>query len=183
MQKLTNKEKKVRRYVFELFIPSLHQIIRSLNHSEYQRWGGNTCRQSAIFGAYFLDQWLPEYEWEVYDGNFTDVINGKEVAFNHAWIYGVSKNGGANLFLDLSNVLKERLFIKTNVNAYPKDHEEYKNQKEVSRVQLDWRNMVGTEREYYTRLQTQVLADLLREVMLFNEDKCGLGGYVTYRQD
>ncbi len=104
------------------------------------------------------------------------------MAFNHAWIYGVSKNGGANLFLDLSNVLKERLFIKTNVNAYPKDHEEYKNQKEVNRVQLDWRNMVGTEREYYTRLQTQVLADLLREVMLFNEDKCGLGGYVTYRQ-
>lgn len=172
--KLTKQEEYVKQYTFELFIPALHHVICLKNQAEYQKWGGNTCRQSAILGAYFMSQWLPQYDWQVWDGNFTDIIYGKKCEFNHAWIYGVHKETNYGLFLDLSNVVKERLFIKTRVNAYPKSHSQYKNQIELNRTQLDWRKMLSTDIEYYTKMHSLELAQLIHQVMLFNEDTFGL---------
>ena len=172
--KLTKREEYVKKYTFELFIPTLHHTIKAFNEQEYKKWGGNTCRQSAILGAYFLNQWLPEYEWQVWDGNFTDIIRGKKYEFNHAWIYGENKQTGEGLFLDLSNVIKERLFFKTKDNVYPSYHEQYKNQKELNRVQLDWEKMLATDYEYYTKLHSMELANLLQRLMLTHEKSVGL---------
>lgn len=147
---LNDKEIMAKEYMFEVFIPSIHELIKSRNSEEYEKWGGNCCRQSAIFGAVVLSEILPEYTWTVWDGVMDDVIRGKEVNYNHAWIFG--KCDGKRLLVDLSRQYQERLFIEVKVNGYPKDHPEYANMVITSREQLDWKKAFDDDLEYYTQL-------------------------------
>ena len=150
MSMLNNIELSAKLYMFEVFIPSLHELLRKRNLEEYNKWGGNCCRQSAIFGAYTLNEMLPDYEWVVWDGEMDDIVNGKNVSYNHAWIIG--KGNGKRILVDLARSYRERLFIEVPSNGYPKDHPEYKDMVIKSRVKLDWRREIANEREYYTGL-------------------------------
>lgn len=149
---LTPNEMKAKKYLFDFFIPTLHDLIETANPEAYLKWNRNTCRQSAVFGCHFLNKLLPEYEWTAWDGNFEDVYLGRKVKYNHAWIYGSHKTRDKHLLVDLSVVNKERLFIERPENTYPKDHPEYEHMIEVDRKQLDYRKMIENEIEYYTQL-------------------------------
>lgn len=134
-----------------IFVPALHKMIKSKNPTEYEKWQGNLCRQTAIFGALILSTINNDVDWQVWDGIFEDIYCGKRVTYNHAWIFGKDKNTGQRYLVDLSRNHKERLFIEVNSNRYPRDHEEYKDMREVSRNKLDWESMLS-EKEYFTNL-------------------------------
>lgn len=157
---LNLRETSVKNLMFNLFTPALNFYLQTHNPEEYAIWQGNCCRQTAILGAMVLKVALPEYKWTAWDGDFDDVLMGKRVAYNHAWIFGINKKTGRALLVDLARLHKERLFVLTRTNAYPHNHPEYKNQVEIRRVQLDLQeSMKGTE--YYTGLPSkQVLADV-----------------------
>lgn len=102
--------------------------------------------------CFFLNNILPSYTWHVYDGIFDDVLYGKPVRYNHAWIFGTNRKDNRKLFVDLARIHTEQIFKFTQNNRYPKDNQEYKDLKEVCRTQLNWHKMILTEREYYTKL-------------------------------
>lgn len=163
---LTDKELIVKKYMENIFTPALHNLLKSANPSEYEKWGGNTCRQTAIFGTKFIEKLLPNYEWVAWDGNFSDIIRGIPKKYNHAWIYGIDKKNSRGLLIDLSRVMQERLFITVKENKYPKNHSEYKDMKQINKEKL---NVVLSleDYEYYTKRKGwDILDQLEKECML-----------------
>lgn len=73
---LTIKEEAVKYYMENKFVPALHKLVSSSAPAKYEQWGGNACRQTALFGKVYLDNLLPAYTWTVWDGIFDDVIAG-----------------------------------------------------------------------------------------------------------
>lgn len=158
---LNQKEQEAKDYMFNMFIPTLHEMVKEYAPDKYEFWNGNLCRQTAFAGTVFLREVLPEYDWQAWEGDFEDIVDGKNCRYEHAWIFGKHKETGKRLFLDLSHNYKERLFIETKVNAYPKDSEEHKDMKCLSRKRLDIDVMLALE-EYNTNL---VGAEFMRELM------------------
>lgn len=148
---LTKKEEELKQYLFNVFVPTLHEMIKDYDIEKYNKWNGNLCRQTAFAGTVFLNGAMPEYEWQAWEGTFDDVYQGKPCRYEHAWIFGKNKDNGKRLFLDLSNNVKERLFIETKVNGYPKDSDEHKDMKCISRTRLDIEEMMK-QKEYNTSL-------------------------------
>jgi hypothetical protein len=103
---------------------------------------------------------LPEYRWSTYEATFNDIEGGKSVAYDHAWIYGVARNGGRKLFVDLAHLARPEIFMEVEKNAYP-DIPQYKNMVEVSRRTLNWRRMVEGQREYYTGKESSEIAKII----------------------
>jgi len=52
----------------DIFKPSLAHVLFLANPTEYEKWQGNHCRQSAMIGAYVLSRLAPQYKWRVFDG-------------------------------------------------------------------------------------------------------------------
>ncbi|KZR57526.1 hypothetical protein [Pseudobacillus badius] len=157
---LTAKEKQVKAIMEGAFIPSLHHVLSTSSPDKYTRWGGNACRQTAIFGTKILQQLLPEYKWTAWDGYFSDRINGQFVKYNHAWIYGYN-GSDRGLLVDLSRNHHERLFVPVKANKYPKDHPSYKQMRLIRKEQMNIEEGLNTV-EYYTgRLGNLVLSSVL----------------------
>jgi hypothetical protein len=148
----------------EGFTPALHSILQEANPKEYEKWQGNACRQAAILSIPMLRELLPNYTWAAWDGWFDDIVHGKNVHYNHAWVYGRDKETGRKLLVDLARQHHERLFVLVDSNRYPKDHPEYVNMKEVRRERLDIDNNLR-DIEYYTKLKGYQLLQLVRERM------------------
>lgn len=149
---LSTREVIVKNYMYNKFVPALHHILQTANPIQYVRWNGNACRQTAVFGHHFLEKFLPDYTWSAWDGDFSDIYNGKRVKYNHAWNYGVDKKNNKALLVDLSRVNKERLFIPVKANKYPKNHPEYKDMMLIKKVKMNVDQRMD-ELEYYTALQ------------------------------
>jgi hypothetical protein len=162
---LTTHEQAIKAFMYNVFVPSLHNILKDANPQAYKQWGGNACRQTAIFGHHFLSGLLPDYEWTVWDGDFSDKLRGQRVQYNHAWNYGVDKKNNKALLVDLSRVNKERLFIPVKANKYPKNHEEYKDMKLIRKEKMDVAKRM-TEPEYYTMLDSVVLLNKLDKIIM-----------------
>jgi hypothetical protein len=162
---LTSKEEQVKDYMFNVFTPALHHLVSTSNPKEYERWNGNTCRQTAVFGIYFLEELLPEYEWTAWDGDFSDIYMGQNVQYNHAWLHGVDKANRRGLLVDLSRVNKERLFIPVTENKFPRKHPEYKDMKLIRKERIDIGERMS-EYEYFTNLQGEEFIKALLEIMV-----------------
>lgn len=158
---VTEREKYVKQFMENDFVTALHDTFKNANPVEYQRWGGNACRQTAIFGVKFLEKLLPTYKWEAWDGDFDDVVNGKPVKYNHAWIYGIEESTGKKLLVDLSRIFHERLFLFVEHNEYPKGHPSYINMKELKRVKMDIKDCMK-DHEYYTSERSVKVLELLK---------------------
>lgn len=167
---LSKKEVEAREYMFNVFVPTLHEMIKEHAPDKYEMWHGNLCRQTAFAGTVFLQSVLPEYDWQAWEGEFEDVFQGRPCRYEHAWIFGKHLETGKRLFLDLSHNHKERLFIETKVNAYPKDSEEHKHMKCLNRKRLDINEMYG-QREYNTQMfgdafMKELMGRLLKKVTI-----------------
>jgi hypothetical protein len=161
---MTNQELIVKYYMEEKFLPALHKLVSTANPAMYKKWGGNACRQTALFGKLFLDKLLPQYSWAVWDGIFEEDVKGKLKRYNHAWVYGVDKDSGKRLLVDLARQYKERLFIEVTANRYPKDHPEYVNMKELSREKADVADWLNSP-EFYTSLNCDDFIAKLVEII------------------
>jgi hypothetical protein len=162
---LTTKEQEIKKIMEEVFVPVLHDILSKANPKEYEKWQGNACRQTALFSAKLLQEFLPEYQWSVWDGNFNDLILGQQRHFDHAWVYGVNRSEGRRLLVDLARVHQERLFVITGGNHYPKDHPEYVHLTELSRRKINIDEMMGIE-EHYTQMNSNDLLKLIQTKMV-----------------
>lgn len=135
---LNEDEKRVKSFLESVFIPSLHEILQSKDPAKYAIYQGAACRQTATIGYFYVKELLPEYEWEAWEADFKDVIMGKPVNYDHAWLYGKSKSRkNKDLLVDLARNNQERLFIKTNKNQYPTDHPEYKDTVILSKKRMN----------------------------------------------
>lgn len=161
---LTITELSAKNYMEQKFLPALHKLVSEANPSEYKKWGGNACRQTAIFGYLYMQQLLPNYQWSAWDGIFDDVVYDKPVKYNHAWLYGVDKESGRRLLVDMARLHHERLFIKVTGNRYPKDHPSYLNMVEVSREKIDVAENLATI-EYYTGLDSETFLQKLESII------------------
>jgi hypothetical protein len=165
---VTEREKHVKFFMEHAFVPALHDLLKNANPLEYQKWGGNACRQTAIFGVKFLEKLLPTYKWEAWDGIFDDEVKGRKVQYNHAWIFGTDNNTGKKLLVDLSRIFHERLFLFVEKNEYPKDHPSYIHMSEVKREELDVKDCMK-DLEYYTSERSVKLLQTLKDVTKFEK--------------
>jgi hypothetical protein len=161
---LTAKEGTVKEIMEERFIPALHSFLERSNPAEYKKWQGNACRQTAVFAVPILEALLPDYKWTAWDGDFEDIVYGREVTYNHAWVYGVNRKEGRRLLVDLSRIHHERLFIEVDSNKYPKDHPSYIHMKELRRKEMDVQEMLD-DTEYYSRKPSRDILEYLVEEM------------------
>lgn len=148
---LTKEELKVKDFMVNKFFPTLTSLFQEKNPSEFKKWGGNCCRQTAVFGSYFLNKKLKDYKWEVWEGNFNHKFQDRTANYEHAWILGIHKKSGKKLFVDLSRLNYSQIFNEVKVNEYPKT-EEFKDIIPTRKYELDWKKMIREEREYYTTL-------------------------------
>lgn len=163
---VTVREVAVKEYMEKIFVPALHSLLKQGNPMAYQQWGGNACRQTAIFGVKFLEKLLPSYKWEAWDGNFNDIVRGKNVHYNHAWIFGVEESTGKKLLVDLSRIHHERLFLFVEENKYPNEHPSYKNMIEMNRSKMDIKDCMN-DLEFYTSQRSTKLLQELKKVTQF----------------
>lgn len=166
--KVTQREIKTRDFMVNTFIPALHSLLKDGDQVQYLKWGGNACRQTAIFGVKFLEKLLPTYQWEAWDGVFDDIVMGKPVKYNHAWIYGEEKSTGKKLLVDLSRNLHERLYLYVGLNDYPREHPSYKHMIEIHREKLDVKSSMK-DHEFYTGLKSTRLLQILKEKTEFEQ--------------
>lgn len=155
-RKLTERQLEAKRYLEEDVIPLLDGMFERSNPLAYQVYGGSACRQYALFGSALLTELLPEYDWQVWEGHFSDRFNNEPVEYEHAWIYARNKTATGQLLVDLSRNYHERLFIEVNQNKYPKTHPTYEHmrllRKKRAPVQEYWQ-----DREFYTSLTADEL--------------------------
>ncbi|MCZ4246874.1 hypothetical protein BXO87_01865 [Bacillus sp. GZB] len=163
---LNKKELEIKNLMENVFVPTLHGILQKANPRAYRQWGGNACRQTAIFGAAILRHLLPEYKWTVWDGDFSDIVKGRKVEYNHAWIHGVNKKERKGLLVDLSRLYHERLFLPVTQNKYPKKHPSYENMRLIRKKQMDIEECLN-EIEYYTEKEgRELLTTIVTEMTL-----------------
>ncbi len=156
MRELTFEEQRVKVVMENLFVPALHAVLRESNPVMYDQWQGNACRQTAVLGSVYLKYALPNYTWTAWDGEFKDVVLGKEVRYNHAWIFGRNRQDNKRILADLSRQHHERLFIPVDSNKYPKDHPEYLHMQELERTLIDVPEHMQ-EVEFYSQLPSSKL--------------------------
>lgn len=160
MMELNQKELMAKNLMENLFVPTLHDILQKANPQAYKQWGGNACRQTAIFGAVILRELLPDYTWTVWDGDFSDIVRDQKVKYNHAWIHGVNKKERKGLLVDLSRLHHERLFIPVIENKYPKKHPSYEHMRLIRKEQMNIEERLN-EIEYYTEKPSNELLNIL----------------------
>lgn len=160
---LTDKEKEVRDIMLYTFNPALKTVLNIYNHDEFLKFGYNSCRQTAIFGAYFLKTLLPDYEIRAWEGDFVEPVNGVATPYVHAFI--IAKKDNRRLLIDLSRTTKRLLFHPLFGNIYP-DSFDYKDVAYISKERLDYVSLVETdEKEYLTGLKPLTLLSLISSLM------------------
>jgi hypothetical protein len=155
---LTTKEQSAKEFLEKLFVPKLHAILKSHSPEKYKRWEGNCCKQTAIFGAFFLSTNMKGYTITTWEGIFEDIEYNKPVKYNHAWIFAKEEATGRRLFIDMARLHRPNIFIEVTKNGYSKDIPGYEHIKEISRTQLNWVEQITKEVEYFSGLKGMDLA-------------------------
>lgn len=176
---LTPKEEAMREEMIYYFNPVLKHIFYSRNPYEFARFGFNSCRQTAIFGAAYLRKHFPDYTYKAYEGNFEDVVEGNKVDYTHAFIIAtadylvtkstVSRNDtleDRSLLIDISRTMRPLKFqVITNwQNIYDRNndyrHCRLKNMRVLSvdpTIQTD-------DLEYLTQLPSALVCQLVEKL-------------------
>lgn len=113
----TEKELKVKEFIEKIYVPRIHQIMREGNPMHYVRYNGRCCRQIAYLLKLYLDEALPEYEWEAWESLFTNYFED----YYHAWVFGRSKDSSRpHIIMDYGKLENEySFFLQTDKNEYP----------------------------------------------------------------
>lgn len=165
---LTPEEEKARDIMIYLFNPVLKFIFLNTNASSFIQYGFNSCRQTAILGAFYLKFLLPDYEFNVFEGTFIEKINSKIEKYEHAYI--IASKGNRNLIIDLSRTTKRLLFHPVFSEIYPKTLD-YREMCQISKKWINLDEMIYTDQgEFYTNLVPSELMVLISTMI--NELSC-----------
>ncbi len=138
----------IKREMLGGFYPALTYALHQGNPEEVVKWGGNCCRQITILGCQVLTALHPEVEWQAWEGSFDDVIRDRLYLYEHAWIYGVRKDG-PGIYINIDRAQASPVIIETTENGHCPTWPGYERTREISRKQIDWRAHL-LEVEYYT---------------------------------
>mgnify|MGYP004485571189 CR=1 FL=1 len=159
---LTDKEKEVRDIMLYAFNPALKTVLNIYNPDEFLKFGYNSCRQTAIFGAYFLKTLFPDYEIRAWEGDFVEPVNGVATPYVHAFI--IAKKDNRRLLIDLSRTTKRLLFHPLFGNIYP-DSLDYKDVSFVGMSTMDYVKLVeDNKNEYLTHMPSVYLFDTIKSL-------------------
>ena len=151
---LTPEEESARDIMTHLFNPVLKSLLCTSNTLEWVKYGYNSCRQSAIFGAIYLQKILPNYKIVPYCGVFLEMVDNKPETYEHCFI--VASNGNRNILIDLSRVTHRLLFHKVDKLDYPHCGD-YKHVVLLSKQAIDLRAMYYDDDvlEFFTKRHPQ----------------------------
>ena len=158
---LTDQEQIAKDVLIYLFNPCLKYVFAKKNKEAFKQYAFNTCRQTAVLGAYFLHKLLPGYTVRVFEAYCKDVLCGNKVDYIHAFTVATSP-AGENILLDISRTVKRLLFHKFNDwdSIYP-SVDEYSTMKIISMREIDWELALAEENEYFTGWNIRYLLDVV----------------------
>lgn len=160
---LTQEELSARDIMVNAFNPVLKFFLSQSNPEEWVRYGCNSCRQTAIFGAVYLQELLPNYEVTPYEGVFSELINGKFEEYVHGFI--MASKGKRHLVIDISRTSKKLLFNVVQDIRYPYPQtDDYKFVRYQYSYPIDLRvNFYQSEfGEYFTGMRPKALMNAIK---------------------
>ena len=160
LNQLTEQEKKARDIMVYLFNPVLKYILANSNPKEFARYGFNSCRQTAILGAAYIQKLLPGYDIMPYEGLFIEKLpNGNIEQYIHAFILA-SKNN-RRLLIDLSRTTKRLMFSEVLSSLYP-SIEDYKDMIFISSNPINLNDVIyNDEPEYFTKKSAVEILEMI----------------------
>ena len=148
LNQLTEQEEKARDKMVYLFNPVLKYILAHSKPEEFAKYGFNSCRQTAILGAAYLQKLLPDYNIVPYEGLFIENLPNGIEQYIHAFI--LANKDKRNILIDLSRTTKRLIFHEAFEFLYPLV-EEYKNMILINKNLINLHDMIYTdEPEYFT---------------------------------
>ena len=148
LNQLTEQEEKARDKMVYLFNPVLKYILAHSKPEEFAKYGFNSCRQTAILGAVYLQKLLPDYNIVPYEGLFIENLPNGIEQYIHAFI--LANKDKRNILIDLSRTTKRLIFHEAFEFLYP-SVEEYKNMILINKNLINLHDMIYTdEPEYFT---------------------------------
>lgn len=145
---LTERERMARDEMIYIFNPVLKTILAYSKPEEFARYGFNSCRQTAIFGTAILTELLPEYNFKIYEGQFTELYNGQTITYKHAFTIGQYQD--RILLIDISRVSKRLLFCQVGDTLYPNE-DEWASVALINKEELSLAEMLDFNvKEYFT---------------------------------
>ena len=148
LNQLTEQEEKARDKMVYLCNPVLKYILAHSKPEEFAKYGFNSCRQTAILGAAYLQKLLPDYNIVPYEGLFIENLPNGIEQYIHAFI--LANKDKRNILIDLSRTTKRLIFHEAFEFLYPLV-EEYKNMILINKNLINLHDMIYTdEPEYFT---------------------------------
>lgn len=160
---LTEKERMARDEMINVFNPVLKLILSSAKPYEFEKYGFNSCRQTAIFATAILTELLPEYTFRLYEGEFVESYKGQPISYTHA--FTIAYHGDRALLIDISRVSKRLLFMPIEDTLYP-HIDEWRKVGLISKTELSLSEMLtpGTV-EYFTGKEPLAVLSLIKTLM------------------
>ena len=176
LNQLTEQEEKARDKMVYLFNPVLKYILAHSKPEEFAKYGFNSCRQTAILGAAYLQKLLPDYNIVPYEGLFIENLPNGIEQYIHAFI--LANKDKRNILIDLSRTTKRLIFHEAFEFLYPLV-EEYKNMILINKNLINLHDMIYTdEPEYFTNKKPievleiiNILVDDLQQKEQIERDK------------
>lgn len=100
-------------FMINKFRPELRDLFYTKGYERYKKYNFNSCRQTAVFGAFILRDAFPEYKWTACEGLMRTPYLGKIYEVEHAWIFGFNKQLGG-IVVDLESPCIK--VYKTDIN-------------------------------------------------------------------
>lgn len=123
---LTDREVYVKHFIEAEFLPYLTNLIKEENLPAYYHMEGVFPEQATVCSYDLLNEMLPDYNWEAWEGQFLNPIVESSVFYQHIWLYGEHQEEGSGMLIDLTPRHHEPLFAVVKSNEYPEHHSAYK---------------------------------------------------------
>ena len=187
LNQLTKQEEKARDIMVYLFNPVLKYILAESKPEEFAKYGFNSCRQTAILGAAYLQKLLPDYNIVPYEGTFIEYLSNGFEQYVHAFI--LANKYDRRLLIDLSNVIilsiigtissavdlsrtsKRLMFHEAPTFLYP-SIKDYKNMILINKNPINLDEMINTNiKEYFTNKKPTELLELIETLINYLQTK------------
>lgn len=179
---LTSREFFVKSYLEEEVVPFLDTLFNNSDPLKYQIYQGNACRQYAVYASALLDELLPNFIWEVWEGRMSHGDKEQSRQYEHFWIYGKESNGNRKLLIDLSRHPDNRLFTEVPKNRFPENHSFYQHLNVLWRRQLPAAERLAGK-EFYTGLEQLALLEDIKTQCDFYDFLSELENFTLIKQE
>ena len=169
LNQLTKQEEKARDIMVYLFNPVLKYILAESKPEEFAKYGFNSCRQTAILGAAYLQKLLPDYNIVPYEGTFIEYLSNGFEQYVHAFI--LANKYDRRLLIDLSRTSKRLMFHEAPTFLYP-SIKDYKNMILINKNPINLDEMINTNiKEYFTNKKPTELLELIEILIDYLQTK------------